>query len=134
MFAIAFLYKYKALFKGPCIFWCCYFLSLHATPVLFESFSFSPEELVFASKLSDVNRHKFCYIFTQEERSLAFSNAKKVSPDESVETIFIKLNIEWQRSCEEEISKKMTQERSFDLPCYLVEKSIDEIRQEEDAK
>jgi hypothetical protein len=47
--------------------------------------SLSSEEMVFASKLSDHNRQKFCYLLSKEERTLAMS--EDLSPDEGVEKI-----------------------------------------------
>ena len=52
-----------------------------------QAFSLTPEEMVFASKLSDENRHKFCYTFSTQERGLALQEAKDTSPNESVEKV-----------------------------------------------
>ncbi len=49
--------------------------------------SLSPEEMVFASKLSDENRHRFCYTFSIQERAASLEEARRVSPNESVEKI-----------------------------------------------
>ena len=54
-----------------------------------KMFSLTPEEMLFASKLSDSNRRKFCYKFSLKERSLAMlSEEVALSPDERVEKIF----------------------------------------------
>lgn len=50
-----------------------------------EAFLLTPEEMVFASKLSDQNRQKFCYQFSGQERSFAMKET--LSPNESVEKI-----------------------------------------------
>ena len=52
-----------------------------------KMFILTSEEMVFASKLSDENRHKFCYAFSPEERKLALTEAKRASPNESVEKV-----------------------------------------------
>jgi hypothetical protein len=52
-----------------------------------QVFSLTPEEMVFASKLSDENRHKFCYAFSLQERVLALQESKEISPNESVEKV-----------------------------------------------
>jgi hypothetical protein len=53
-----------------------------------KMFSLSPEEMVFASKLSDLNRRRFCYAFSFKERALAMAEEEGSSPDERVEKIF----------------------------------------------
>lgn len=55
-----------------------------------KMFVLTSEEMVFASKLSDENRHRFCYTFSPEERTLALTEAKSLSPNESVEKIQVK--------------------------------------------
>ena len=52
-----------------------------------KAFVLTSQEMVFASKLSDENRRKFCYVFSSEERALALVEAKSLSPDESVEKV-----------------------------------------------
>ena len=52
-----------------------------------KMFILTSEEMVFASKLSDKNRHKFCYAFSPEERKSALALAKSTSPNESVEKV-----------------------------------------------
>ena len=52
-----------------------------------QVFSLTPEEMVFASKLSDENRHKFCYTFSVQERVVALQGSKEISPNESVEKV-----------------------------------------------
>jgi hypothetical protein len=57
-----------------------------------KMFSLSSEEMVFASKLSDENRHRFCYTFSVKERSLAMKgNDLAVLPDQKVEQVFTSL-------------------------------------------
>ncbi len=52
-------------------------------------FSLSPEEMVFASKLSDENRHRFCYLFSPKERSLSMhASDSSLLPDQNVELVF----------------------------------------------
>jgi hypothetical protein len=52
-------------------------------------FSLTTEEMVFASKLSDANRRRFCYQFSMKERQLAMqAAAPSLSADASVEDIF----------------------------------------------
>ncbi len=52
-----------------------------------QVFSLTPEEMVFASKLSDENRHKFCYTFSMQERVVTLQASKESSPNESVEKV-----------------------------------------------
>lgn len=53
-----------------------------------KMFSLSSEEMVFASKLSDENRRKFCYSFSVRERSLALQETDpNLSPDQKVEKV-----------------------------------------------
>lgn len=42
-----------------------------------ELFSLTPGEMVFASKLSDENRHQFCYKLTPKERLICLEEAQK---------------------------------------------------------
>ncbi len=51
-------------------------------------FSLSSKEMVFASKLSDVNRRRFCYSFSIKERSLAMQADDALSPDQKVEEVY----------------------------------------------
>ena len=54
-----------------------------------QMFSLSPEEMLFASKLSDLNRRHFCYKFSFKERALAMMGEEaQLSPDERVEKVF----------------------------------------------
>ena len=52
-----------------------------------QVFSLTPEEMVFASKLSDENRRTFCYTFSWQERATALQGAKEFSPNESVDKV-----------------------------------------------
>lgn len=56
-----------------------------------KMFTLTSEEMVFASKLSDENRHKFCYTFSPEERKEALVEAKNLSPNESIEKVGAKV-------------------------------------------
>ncbi len=54
-----------------------------------KMFSLSSEEMVFASKLSDENRRRFCYTFTVKERSLSMrGDDLTLLPDQKVEQVF----------------------------------------------
>lgn len=79
------------------VIFCGFSLFLESSESFSESnsqmFSLSPEEMVFASKLSDENRHRFCYKFSFKERSLAMSEGKEsLSPNEKVEQVFSAFN------------------------------------------
>ena len=52
-----------------------------------ELMSLTPEEMVFASKLTDGNRKTFCSVFSAEEREASLDAAEEVTPDQSVEQI-----------------------------------------------
>lgn len=54
-----------------------------------KMFSLSSEEMLFASKLSDLNRRHFCYKFSFKERALAMmGDEDHLTPDECVEKVF----------------------------------------------
>jgi hypothetical protein len=60
-----------------------------AVPSKASVFSLTPEEMVFASKLSDSNRRRFCYQFSIKERHLAMAiNDSNLSEDTRVEEVF----------------------------------------------
>ena len=52
-----------------------------------ELMSLTPEEMVFASKLTEGNRKTFCFVFSAEEREASLDAAEEVTPDQSVEQI-----------------------------------------------
>jgi len=57
-----------------------------------KMFCLSSEEMVFASKLSDENRHRFCYAFSVKERNLSMKGGDlALPPDQKVEQIFSSL-------------------------------------------
>ncbi len=57
-----------------------------------KMFSLSSDEMVFASKLSDANRRRFCYTFSVKERTLAMqSSDASLSPDQRVDELFSSL-------------------------------------------
>ena len=57
-----------------------------------KMFSLSSEEMVFASKLSDANRRRFCYTFSMKERSLVMQDSSpSLSPDQKVDQVFSSL-------------------------------------------
>ncbi len=54
-----------------------------------KAFSLTSEEMVFAAKLSDVNRRRFCYQFSMKERNLAMQTTEpSLSADARVEEVF----------------------------------------------
>ncbi|MBX9924421.1 MAG: hypothetical protein K2Y01_09955 [Rhabdochlamydiaceae bacterium] len=72
-----------------------------ASPLFSESrasskakvFSLTSEEMVFASKLSDVNRRRFCYQFSIKERTLAMQTIDSdLTADARVEEVFSSLS------------------------------------------
>lgn len=55
-------------------------------------FSLTSEEMLFASKLSDANRRRFCYQFSMKERNLAMQTVdSNLSADARVEDVFSSL-------------------------------------------
>ncbi len=60
---------------------------LECLPKESASFPLDLEEMVFASKLSDENRHVFCYTFSDKERKDALEASKEVSPNQGVESV-----------------------------------------------
>ncbi len=57
-----------------------------------KMFSLSSEEMVFASKLSDENRHHFCYTFSVKERNMSMSRGDvALLPNQKVERLFASL-------------------------------------------
>lgn len=57
-----------------------------------KAFSLTSEEMVFASKLSDLNRRRFCYQFSMKERNLAMQATDgALSADARVEQVFASL-------------------------------------------
>lgn len=57
-----------------------------------KMFSLSSKEMLFASKLSDVNRRHFCYDFSFKERSLAMQADDSLSPNQRVEQVYFSLH------------------------------------------
>ena len=57
----------------------CFFIlrTLGAFANQAELFSLTPEEMVFASKLSDENRRQFCYKLNLKERLVCLEEAQK---------------------------------------------------------
>ena len=81
-----------------CVFLAFVFLSLGAfakEPLSLsrsKMLTLSTEEMVFASKLSDENRYRFCYSFSVKERTRAMlSFDSSVPPNERVENLFTAL-------------------------------------------
>ena len=44
-----------------------------------KMFSMTPEEMIFASKLTDENRRLFCYQFSEKERLMSMESFKEAS-------------------------------------------------------
>ena len=81
------------------VFICIFFFGKGDSAEVFSSpskmFSLSSEEMLFASKLSDENRRKFCYTFSLKERVAAMQATETLkSPDQKVEDVFASLYAE----------------------------------------
>ncbi len=75
---------------------CCCFAEEALQDSHFQSLAMTTEEMVFASKLSDANRRRFCYQFSTKERLAVIESAKsaQLTADEAVEKQLKNLQVE----------------------------------------